>query len=107
MQTDSLPPKVQQADNVRIVTFTSGKLRDEGSILAGEPEKYTKGLEGGHLLLDFANVEYVRSVELALVITLHKRMKAVGGQFTLFNLNDAVHEVFAASRLDTFLNICK
>jgi anti-anti-sigma factor len=107
MRTGSLPTKVQQSGDVRIVTFTSGKVRDAGNVLAGEPEPCTQGLEGGHLLLDFVNVVFITSVELGSVIKLHKRMKASGGQLTLFNLNDAVYEVFAVSRLDSLLRICR
>ena len=60
-----------------------------------------------HLLLDFTNVEYLSSVELGTLITLHKRVKAFGGRLTLFNLNAQVYEVFTVTHLQTVLGICR
>jgi anti-anti-sigma factor len=102
-----LPPKVEQSGNVRIVTFTADKVRDVENMLARELEGRTDGLGQIHLLLDFTNVEYLNSVELGTLITLHKRMKACGGRLTLFNLSAPVYEVFTVTHLQTLLGICR
>ena len=60
-----------------------------------------------HLLLDFTNVEYVTSVELGTLISLHTKMKASGGRLTLFNLNFQVFEVFLATHLERLIGICR
>ena len=91
---------------VKIITFTAGQMRLE-NVLATELEGLTDDLGECHLLLDFTNVEYISSVELGTLVTLHKKMKASGGRLTLFNLNLQVFEVFAATRLETLIGICR
>lgn len=100
-------PKVEEGGKVRVITFTSGCPREVENVLASELEGRTDRLGGCHLLLDFTHVERIGSVELGTLISLHKRLATSGGQLTLFNLSDRVFEVFAVSRLDTFLNICR
>jgi anti-anti-sigma factor len=101
------PPKVEQAGNVRVLTFTADAARDLENMLARELEGRTGGLGGGHLLLDFGNVAYVNSLELGTLVGLHNRMRAAGGRLTLFNLSDQVYEVFTTTRLQALLGICR
>ena len=100
-------PKVEQGGDVRVITFTSDKVRDVENMIARELQARTEGLAGAHLLLDFTNVDYLSSVELGTLITLHKRMRASGGRLTLFNLTDRIYEIFTTTRLDTLLRICR
>ncbi len=100
-------PKVEQSDNVRVITFTADKVRDVENMLARELEGRTDRLGACHLLLDFTNVEYLNSLELGTLITLHKRMKAAGGQLTLFNLDAQVYEIFTTTHLQTVMGICR
>ena len=105
--TTHLPPKVEENGNVRIITFTGDQVRKVENVLASELQGRTEHLGTCHLLLDFTNVDYLNSVELGTLITLHKRIKASGGRLTLFNLNAQVFEVFAVARLQTLLGICR
>jgi anti-sigma B factor antagonist len=107
MSSTMLLPKMEQSGNVKIITFTGDKVRDVESVLAHELEGRTGELGDCHLLLDFTNVEYINSLELATLVTLHKRVKALGGRLTLFNLNAEVYEVFVVTRLQTLLGICR
>jgi anti-sigma B factor antagonist len=100
-------PKVEQSDNVRVITFTADKVRDVENMLARELEGRTARLGACHLLLDFTNVEYLNSLELGTLLTLHRRMKAAGGRLTLFNLNAQVYEIVTISHLQTVLGICR
>ena len=101
------PPKVEKRAGVKIITFTTGQKRDVEDVIATELDGHTDGLGECHLLLDFTNVEFITSVELGTLIGLHKRMKASGGWLTLFNLNPEVFEVFAVTRLDNLIEICR
>ena len=101
-----LLPKTEQAGTVKIITFTAGQVRLE-NVIASELEGLTDELGECHLLLDFTNVEYVTSVELGTLISLHKKMKASGGRLTLFNLNLQVFEVFLATHLEALIGICR
>jgi carbon storage regulator CsrA len=101
-----LQPKTEQAGTVKIITFTAGQVRLE-NVIATELEGLTDDLGECHLLLDFTNVEYVTSVELGTLVSLHKKMKASGGRLTLFNLNPQVFEVFLVTHLETLIGICR
>jgi anti-sigma B factor antagonist len=100
-------PKVERGGDVTIITFTADAVRDVEDVLARELGGLTAGLAGRHLLLDFTNVDYLNSIELGTLITLHKKVEAVGGRLTLFNLSAQVLMMFTISRLDTLLTICK
>lgn len=100
-------PKMEQAENVKVVTFTADRVRDVENVIATELACLSERLGECHLLLDFTNVEYITSVELGTLVNLHKRMKASGGRLTLFNLNPQVFEVFTITRLEKLLEICR
>ena len=101
------PPKVEKRGGVKIITFTGGQARDVENVIATELDGLTEKLGQCHLLLDFTNVETITSVELGTLITLHKNLQATGGRLTLFNLNLQVFEVFAVTRLEGLLGICR
>jgi carbon storage regulator CsrA len=101
-----LLPKTEQTGTVKIITFTAGQMRLD-NVIATELEGLTDKLGECHLLLDFTNVEYVTSVELGTLVSLHKKLKASGGRLTLFNLNLQVFEVFLATHLEALIGICR
>lgn len=100
-------PKMEQRPGVRIITFTDGGIRNMENVLGRELEGLTESLTADHLLLDFTNVKRITSVELGTLIKLHKRLRETGGRLTLFNLNAAVFGVFAVTRLETLIGICR
>jgi anti-anti-sigma factor len=109
MRTPSshVPPKVERSGNITIITFTHDAIRDVENVLARELAGHTAGTGERHLLLDFTNVEYLNSMELGTLVTLHKQAEAAGGRLTLFNLSAHVFELFTVTRLNTLLGICR
>ncbi len=105
--TEFRTPRVERSGHVTILTLAGAAPRDEENMLARDLKGVAAGARGGHLLLDFAGVRYVNSVELGTLVTLHKRMAAAGGRLTLFNMSAQVYEVFALTRLDSLLSICR
>ena len=101
------PPKVEQSEDVRIITFRPNGTRDVQNMLAGDLEGCTDGLSGCHLLLDFTNVERLGGAELDALVGLHNRVRACGGRLNLFNLDAKIYEVFEAANLQTLLGICR
>ena len=59
------------------------------------------------LLLNFGNVEYLSSAALGKLITLNKKLQAVGGRLILCNIDPQIYEVFEITKLDKFFNIQK
>jgi anti-anti-sigma factor len=100
-------PKVEQQQGVRIITFTAGKDRNMEDVVGRELAGLTENLDGCHLLLDFTNVDRITSVELGTLVNLHNTIKHSGGRLTLFNLSSDVFEVFAVTRLQTLISICR
>ncbi len=79
-------------------TDTISRVADSLFNLADEPG-------GADLLLDFANVEYVSSTALGFLIRLHKKLEADGRRLAIANLDPQVREVFAVTKLDTYLDL--
>ncbi len=101
------PPKVERNGNITIVTFTADPLRDVENVIERELDGFVAGDGERHLLLDFTHVKSLNSVELGTLIALHKQVRAVGGQLTLFNLDAQLRRIFSVTRLDTLLAICR
>ena len=55
---------------------------------------------GVHLILDLSEVDYFASAALARLVGLKKRVKSVGGQFTIRNVNPGLLEIFRVTRLE-------
>lgn len=99
--------KMEQSGKLRIITFAASRLRNEDNPIAAELAGLTEDLGECHLLLDFTNVEFITSIELATLVNLHKKMKEANGGLTLFNLNPQIFEVFAITRLEKLIAICR
>lgn len=57
--------------------------------------------------LNMRALEYISSAGLRVVLKLHKRMTAQGGQLKLINVNDMIMEIFTMTGMDSFLEIDK
>jgi anti-anti-sigma factor len=102
-----LSPKVERSGGTIIITFAADAIRNVENVIARELEGLTAGTSERHLLLDFSHVDYLNSVELGTLITMHKQARAAGGRLTLFNLSAQLFKLFSVTRLDTLLEICR
>lgn len=85
--------------NGRLDTITSPQLEEEiNNISLDEIEI---------IILDVKELEYISSAGLRLVLKLHKKMTAQGGQLKLINVNDMIMEIFAMTGMSDFLDIEK
>jgi anti-anti-sigma factor len=96
---------VQVEGPVTIVKFTEAYLNDSniheiGNDLAGIADQ----LGTGELHLDFSQVNYLSSIVLAKLLSLHQRVTSDGGRFVLTNL-DVLYDVFSVARLDKLLDL--
>ena len=57
------------------------------------------------LVLDFRNVDYMTSLTLGTLVTLHKKLLADGRRLTIQNVGPRVFEIFAVTRLDEYLDL--
>ena len=79
----------------RLDTMTSPELEKELNEQLDEAEA---------LVFDFANVEYISSAGLRVLLSAHKKMVTKGGM-TVKNVNEIVREVFEVTGFTDILNI--
>lgn len=58
-----------------------------------------------NLTLDFAELQYIASAGLRVVLEVHKNMSAVGKTLTLINVDEGTMEILQATGLTRFLAI--
>lgn len=63
--------------------------------------------EGGarKVLVDFAKTGYIDSAGLGVLVSLAKRLRELGGDIRLANLNDDLQTLFELTKLDTLFQI--
>ena len=57
------------------------------------------------LIIDFADLEYISSAGLRVLISTQKKLKAENIPFTIRNVNDNVNDIFRMSGFDKILKI--
>jgi anti-sigma B factor antagonist len=108
LQLKPMPRNEDTGRDVTVVHFTGHKVSlDEETLSCIKGQLYALADERteSDLLLDCGNVEYLSSMALGTLISLHKKMLARGRQMTVVNLCPQVHEIFAVTRLDKFLDL--
>jgi anti-sigma B factor antagonist len=101
--------EVEDIGDITVVNFTDRKILDEQNIqLIGE-QLFSLVDESGRkkVLLNFGNVEYLSSAALGKLITLNKKLQAVGGRLILCNIDPQIYEVFEITKLNKLFNIHK
>jgi anti-anti-sigma factor len=109
MTSQHLPLRQDEADHeVTVVHFNGGNVSlDEETIERLRAPLFALAEEPGRspLLLDFRNVDYVTSLTLGTLVTLHKKLLASGRRLTIQNLTPPVFEIFAVTKLDEYLDL--
>ncbi|MBR3196937.1 MAG: STAS domain-containing protein [Methanobrevibacter sp.] len=80
----------------RIDTLTSKELEDEITAELGNFDS---------LILDFADLEYISSAGLRILISTQKKLKADNIPMIIKNVTDSVNEIFRMSGFDKILKI--
>ena len=62
-------------------------------------------LDRPHLTLDFGAVDFLSSVGLGTLLTIHKQLRSRGGRLAVVNVRPHVYEVFAVTRVTTVLDV--
>jgi anti-sigma B factor antagonist len=101
--------EVEHIGDVTVVNFLDRKILDEQNIQRiGDQLFGLVDTEGARkVLLNFSNVEYLSSAALGKLITLNKKLGAVGGRLILCNIDPQIYEVFEITKLDKFFKIHK
>lgn len=92
---------------LEIRTPAEGHVQLVGRLDAAEADRVDQALKAltGPLLLDCAELDYISSAGLGVLIEAHKRLAAAGHALTLSNLVPRVRNVFGYAGLDRLLKI--
>lgn len=90
-----------------IAVDSQGIVRLSGRFDASQTDRASEILDplGGNLTVDCADLEYISSAGLSVLIVTHKRLMGQGAGLRLRNLRPRVRNVFAYAGLDKFLPI--
>ena len=96
---------VSKAEGSKVTLEITGWLDTQ---TAPQLEKELSALDSGvtSLVFDFANLEYISSAGLRLVIAAYKKMAGKEG-FRIVNVSDEVYDVFSLTGFDQKINIEK
>ncbi|HCI59900.1 STAS domain-containing protein [Ruminococcus sp.] len=83
----------------RLDTITSPQLEEEINSISLDKIEI--------IILDVKELEYISSAGLRLVLKVHKKMTAQGGQLKLINVNDMIMDIFDMTGMSDFLDIEK
>ena len=99
--------KVEYGRDVTFVTFVDERIIDEEQIreLRESLEPVIKKNEGGKLILNFSNVNFMTSALLGLLVRIHKRVCESGGRLQLSNLDSNLHRIFEITKLTQVFDI--
>ncbi len=94
--------RLEVVDGVTVVRLAGPKL-----VIDASGPLYGLVDEGGHrkLLLDFAEVRFLSSAALGVLITLKRKVDAAGGQLKLCRLSPDLLELFRLTRIEELFAI--
>ena len=99
------------------MAFTMNRLGEitvvdvEGQLIVGNRQELKQRvldeLEGGgrKFLIDFSNTGYIDSSGLGVLVSLSKKIRALGGELRLSTLNEDLRTLFELTKLDTLFRI--
>jgi stage II sporulation protein AA (anti-sigma F factor antagonist) len=102
------PVQVRDIGETTVIQFSGqGLLLDETNTPAVGDEllALVERRRPQTLLVDFANVAFLSSTMLGLLLVVRKALQARGGRLVLCHLNPQVYEVFEATRLHLLFEV--
>ena len=95
--------------DVTIATLNDLTIVEEQQIRDLEAELVSVVQNNGEkqLILDFANVQFMSSAFLGLLVKVHKRVIEAGGTLQLYNLAPNLHKVFEITKLTKIFDIVR
>ncbi len=99
--------EVSEVGEVAVIRFVDRKIIDEVAIqeLGDELFALVEEENRANLLLNFSGVEFLSSAALGKLITLDKKVKAVGGRLKLSNIRPRIYDVFKITNLNKLFDI--
>jgi len=99
--------KVEYGTDVTSVSFNDIQILDEHQIhrIQDELIAVVDKSAGKKLILNFADVQFMSSAFLGLLVRVHKRLCEAKGQLQLINLSANIQKIFEITRLTDIFDI--
>ena len=93
--------RIENEDSVPVITLLTPELRADSVISRLEQvlEDFIQRSGSKYLVLDMTSVHFLSSSGLRILILLRKRLKELGGRFTMCCVHPYVADVFKTTRL--------
>jgi anti-anti-sigma factor len=84
-----------------------GQIAVSGRLDAAQAQKAQEFLDGipGECVVDMAQLEYISSAGLGVLLKTHKRLMAGSSGLKLVNVNSHINDIFRYSGFDKLFNI--
>ncbi|HUU18868.1 MAG TPA: STAS domain-containing protein [Sedimentisphaerales bacterium] len=107
MEDEQTRIKVEYGSEFTIVTFNDENILNEEQIreLQESLEPIIEKNKDKQMVMNFANVRFMTSAMLGLLIRVHKRITEHGGQLRLCNLEPSLRKVFEITQLTKVFDI--
>jgi len=107
MEQEQSPIKTEYGIDLTFVTFEDEQILEEAQIreLHKSLESVIEKNKDGQLVLNFANVRFMTSAMLGLLVRIHKRVGERGGELELRNLDQNLYKLFEITQLTKVFNI--
>ena len=98
---------IESGMDVTIVTFSEERIVDEEQIreLQESFKSIIEKNQDKELILNFANVKFMTSALLGLLVRVHKKVCELGGRLRLSNLDPNLRKVFEITQLTKIFEI--
>lgn len=91
--------------NEIVIVKISGRLDTNTAVDFENKLEEVSSSNSPNIVIDFADLEYICSSGLRVLIQAAKKLKQVDGKLVLCSMQDYIQEVFEISGFDTFLPI--
>ncbi len=107
MEEEQTRIKAEYGSEFTIVTFNDETILNEEQIreLQESLEPIIEKNKANQMVMNFANVRFMTSAMLGLLIRAHKRITERGGQLRLCNLEPSLRKVFEITQLTKVFDI--
>jgi anti-sigma B factor antagonist len=109
MAAQFVPRQLELKDigDVTVARFTDRHLLDQKTLDMIGQQLFSLVDQTGRqkLLLDFSHVQDISSLAIGMLVTLKKKLGAVGGKLVLFHMDPEIREMMAVTQLDTMFII--
>ncbi len=101
--------KIAKQDDIGVVTFMTSRILDQSNVqqLGEELDELLDVHKLKKIVINFGKIGYMSSAVMGKLVSLHKKLKAAGGQLKLCDIASSIFEIFQIMRFDKLFDITK